>query len=191
MSNVSRSHKVSFHARRTHSRPLIMSPSQTTSLLPPIENETDQGDPSWFESYKWFLFSSYFNILLLFVPLSALAHHLDWDVSLRFSFSILAIVPLAKVFSSANDGTALTIFVSLSLASGRFYWAIVSKPWRFTCWFTQCIFWKRGWNHCWHCGLVPRLESRRVIHGKLYSLLISDELRIVQTFVSTARLITL
>ena len=98
MSNISRSHKVSYHARRTHSRPLFMSPSQAISSLPPIENGIDHVEPSWFESYKWFFFSSYFNALLVFVPLSALAHHLNWDVSLRFGFSFLAIVPLAKVF---------------------------------------------------------------------------------------------
>lgn len=99
MSGMSRSHKVSFHARRTLSRPLLMSPSQSTSLLPPMENGIDQGEPSWVESYKWFFFSSYFNVLLVFVPLSVLAHQLSWDVSLRFSFSFLAIVPLAKVLS--------------------------------------------------------------------------------------------
>ena len=100
MSNtIFRSHKVLFHARRSFSRPLVMSPSQTTSLLPPIEGGTDQSEPSLLESYKWFFFSSYFNVLLIFVPLSALAHYLHWDVSLRFGFSFLAIVPLAKVLS--------------------------------------------------------------------------------------------
>ena len=119
MSKIFRAHKVSFHSRRTLSRPLVMSPPETTALLPTIENETDRSEPSWFESYKWFLFSSYFNVLLIFVPLSALAHHLNWDVSLRFGFSFFAIVPLAKVptLLPANDGTALSIFVSLSLAS--------------------------------------------------------------------------
>ena len=89
-----------------------MSPTETTALLP-TQNNTNhvddhtpmtflsfikgEGEPSWFQSYKWFIFSSYFNVLLVFVPLSALAHHLDWDVSLRFSFGFLAIVPLAKV----------------------------------------------------------------------------------------------
>ena len=96
MSNIFRSHKVSFHSRRTLSRPLAMSPSNSESeasaLLP-----SDRSDPTWFESYKWFLFNSYFNVLLVFVPLSALAHHLNWVVSLRFGFSFLAIVPLAKV----------------------------------------------------------------------------------------------
>ena len=97
MSKIFRSHKVSFHSRRTLSRPLVMSPPESTALLPSIQNGTDRSDPTWFESYKWFLFSSYFNVLLVFVPLSALAHYLNWDVSLRFGFSFLAIVPLAKV----------------------------------------------------------------------------------------------
>lgn len=97
MSKIFRSHKVSFHSRRTLSRPLVMSPSEATALLPSIENGTEQSDPTWLESYKWFFFSSYFNVLLVFVPLSALAHYLNWDVSLRFGFSFLAIVPLAKV----------------------------------------------------------------------------------------------
>ena len=169
MSNIFRSHKVSFHSRRTLSRPLVMSPPGSTALLPSIgnvlpsiENGTDRSDPTWFESYKWFLFSSYFNVLLIFVPLSALAHHLNWDVSLRFGFSFFAIVPLAKVptLLPANDGTALSIFVSLSLASWWCYWANVYKTWRDTCWFTQCIFWKRGRNYCRHCSLAPRLELR-------------------------------
>jgi hypothetical protein len=111
MSNTFRSHKVSFHTGRTLSRPLVMSPSQT--LLPPIENGTDRGEPTWVESYKWFLFSSYFNVFLVLVPLSALAHYLHWDVSLRFGFSFMAIVPLAKVLLPANDGTVNDIYISV------------------------------------------------------------------------------
>jgi len=37
--------------------------------------------------------------MLVFVPLSFLSHHLDWDAALRFSFSFIAIMPLAKVTS--------------------------------------------------------------------------------------------
>jgi len=114
MSNV-RSHKVSLHSGRVLSRPLTMSPLHTTALLPSIENDTNhingraqhflafvkgEGEPSWSQSYKWFFFSSYINLLLVFVPLSALANYLHWDVSLRFSYSFLAIVPLAKVLLS-------------------------------------------------------------------------------------------
>lgn len=107
-----------------------MSPSQTTALLPLIDHNDrpdpsrtqnllalvkGEGEPSWFQSYKWFFFSSYFNVLLVFIPLSAFANYLDWDVSMRFSFSFLAIVPLAKVllFSPENGGTAL-ILLSVS-----------------------------------------------------------------------------
>jgi len=56
-----------------------------------------EGQPSFYQSYKWFFFSSWFNILLVFVPLSVIAHHLNLDVAMRFSFSFLAIMPLAKV----------------------------------------------------------------------------------------------
>src|SRR4051812_37827976 len=55
------------------------------------------GEPSWAASYKYFLFGSWLNILLVFVPLSFISHHLHWDAGLRFSFSFIAILPLAKV----------------------------------------------------------------------------------------------
>ena len=56
-----------------------------------------EGQPSWLHSYKFFFFGSYLNILLLFVPLSVIAHNLNWDAALRFSFSFIAIMPLAAV----------------------------------------------------------------------------------------------
>jgi hypothetical protein len=59
------------------------------------------GEPGWIASYRYFFFNSWFNVLLVFVPLSAIAHHLNWDVALRFSFSFFAIMPLAKVRASA------------------------------------------------------------------------------------------
>ncbi|KAF7311264.1 Vacuolar calcium ion transporter [Mycena kentingensis (nom. inval.)] len=62
-----------------------------------------EGEPSWAQSYKFFLFGSYLNILLVFVPLSALAHHLNWDAALRFSFSFIAIIPLAKLLGEATE----------------------------------------------------------------------------------------
>ncbi len=95
-----------------------MSSTETTSLLPqqnatrPSENNVGhhtgyasrftafikaEGQPSYAKSFKWYFFGSFFNILLVFVPLSAMAHYLKWDVALRFSFSFLAIIPLAKV----------------------------------------------------------------------------------------------
>jgi len=56
-----------------------------------------EGEPSWLESYKFFLFGSWLNVLLIFVPLSIIAHTLNLDAALRFSFSFIAIMPLAKV----------------------------------------------------------------------------------------------
>jgi Ca2+:H+ antiporter len=56
-----------------------------------------EGEPSWTASYNHFLFGAWLNVLLLFVPLSIISHHLNWDAALRFSFSFIAIFPLAKV----------------------------------------------------------------------------------------------
>lgn len=56
-----------------------------------------EGEPSYYDSFRHFIFGSWINILLVFVPLSAISHNLDWDAALRFSFSFFAIVPLAAV----------------------------------------------------------------------------------------------
>ena len=56
-----------------------------------------EGEPSWAASYRFFFFGSWLNVLLVFVPLSFLSHHLNWDAALRFVFSFIAIMPLAKV----------------------------------------------------------------------------------------------
>jgi len=92
-----------------------MSPTETTALLPNHQQVNGdgvshtsfaqkvsaflkgEGEPGWLKSYKWFFLNSYFNILLVFVPLSVISHHLHWDAALRFTFSFLAIMPLAKV----------------------------------------------------------------------------------------------
>ena len=62
-----------------------------------IDSLSAEGEPSWLHSYKFFLFGSYLNILLVFVPLSFVSHFLDWVAALRFSFSFIAIMPLAAV----------------------------------------------------------------------------------------------
>ena len=89
-------------------------PSERTRLLEnggqigvPVQSRTQravalfkaEGEPSWVASYKYFWFGAWSNILLIFVPLSFIAHHLNWDAPLRFSFSFVAIMPLAKVGS--------------------------------------------------------------------------------------------
>lgn len=55
------------------------------------------GEPSWATSLRFLFLGSWFNILLVFVPLSVASHHLNWDAGLRFAFSFFAIIPLAKV----------------------------------------------------------------------------------------------
>ena len=92
-----------------------MVPSESTPLLPAHNNGSPvapdirpfrqrlvsilkgEDEPTWLESYKWFFFGSWFNVLLVFVPLCIIAHHMHWDVALRFGFSFMAIMPLAKV----------------------------------------------------------------------------------------------
>lgn len=56
-----------------------------------------EGEPGWLHSFRFFLLGSWFNVLLVFVPLSFISHFLNWDAALRFSFSFIAIMPLAKV----------------------------------------------------------------------------------------------
>lgn len=56
-----------------------------------------EGQPGWIKSFRFFFFGSWLNIMLVFVPLSFISHHLNWDAALRFSFSFIAIMPLAKV----------------------------------------------------------------------------------------------
>ena len=56
-----------------------------------------EGEPSWLDSYRWFVFGSWLNLLLLLVPVATIAHYQHWDAPLRFGFSFIAIVPLAKV----------------------------------------------------------------------------------------------
>ena len=56
-----------------------------------------EGQPGWFSSLRWFFLGSWLNIFLVFVPLCIVAEKAQWDVLYRFSFSFLAIVPLAKV----------------------------------------------------------------------------------------------
>ncbi|KAF8163521.1 Sodium/calcium exchanger protein-domain-containing protein [Crassisporium funariophilum] len=98
-----------------------MSPSETTTLLP-RQNGQDveglpprsrsqrfsafikaEGEPTWIQSYRWFFFGSWLNVLLVFVPLSSIAHHMQWDAALRFSFSFFAIIPLAKLLGDSTE----------------------------------------------------------------------------------------
>ncbi|KLO19217.1 calcium/proton exchanger [Schizopora paradoxa] len=71
-------------------------------------------DPTWLESYQFFVFGSWFNVLLFFIPLSFLSHFLEWDAALRFTFSFLAIIPLAKLLGDATDQLSVRLGQTLS-----------------------------------------------------------------------------
>ncbi|KAI8989770.1 calcium/proton exchanger [Trametes punicea] len=79
-----------------------------------VDTLTAQGEPSWLQSYTFFFFGSYLNIFLVFVPLSILSHLLNWDAALRFSFSFIAIMPLAAMLGTATDQLSLKLGQTLS-----------------------------------------------------------------------------
>ncbi|KAJ7119904.1 Sodium/calcium exchanger protein-domain-containing protein [Mycena crocata] len=62
-----------------------------------------EGEPFWGASFRFFLFGSYLNLFLIFVPLSVISHFLNLDAALRFSFSFVAIIPLAKLLGEATE----------------------------------------------------------------------------------------
>lgn len=62
-----------------------------------IELIEARDEPTYLSSFRFFLFGSWLNILLIFVPLSVCSHFLGWDAGLRFAFSFIAIMPLAAV----------------------------------------------------------------------------------------------
>ncbi|OAX39380.1 calcium/proton exchanger [Rhizopogon vinicolor AM-OR11-026] len=73
-----------------------------------------EGEPSWAESFKFFIFGTWFNVLLLFIPLSFVSHFLNWDAGLRFLFSFIAIVPLAKLLGEATEQMSVKLGDTMS-----------------------------------------------------------------------------
>ncbi|KAI0672865.1 calcium/proton exchanger [Trametes maxima] len=75
---------------------------------------SSEGEPGWLQSYKFFFFGSYLNVLLVFVPLSFFSHYLNWDAALRFVFSFVAIMPLAALLGTATEQLSLKLGQTLS-----------------------------------------------------------------------------
>ncbi|EPT04113.1 hypothetical protein FOMPIDRAFT_1022179 [Fomitopsis schrenkii] len=73
-----------------------------------------EGEPSWLASYRFFFFGSWLNVLLVFIPLSFVAEHLEWDAAYRFSFSFIAIMPLAALLGTATEQMSLKLGQTLS-----------------------------------------------------------------------------
>src|SRR5882724_7253402 len=70
-----------------------------------------EGQVGFLQSYRYILFGSWLNLLLLFIPLSGISHYLKFDAGLRFLFSFLAIIPLAKVCTLVSFQNFVTDFV--------------------------------------------------------------------------------
>jgi len=73
-----------------------------------------EGEPSWLESYRYFILGSWFNVFLIFVPLSFLSHFLKWDAAVTFSLSFFAIMPLAALLGSATDQMSMKLGQTLA-----------------------------------------------------------------------------
>ncbi|KAH7343682.1 Sodium/calcium exchanger protein-domain-containing protein [Rhizoctonia solani] len=68
-----------------------------------------EGEPGWIESSRFIMLGSWFNILLVFVPLSLVADKLEWDAGLRFAFSFIGIIPLARLLGEATEQLSMRL----------------------------------------------------------------------------------
>ncbi|KAI0256858.1 Sodium/calcium exchanger protein-domain-containing protein [Lactifluus subvellereus] len=75
-----------------------------------------EGEPSLPDSYRWFLLGpcSWLNSLLLLAPVATAAHYLHWDAPLRFAFSFIAIIPLAKLLGDATEQISFSLGPTLA-----------------------------------------------------------------------------
>ncbi|KII89089.1 hypothetical protein PLICRDRAFT_175323 [Plicaturopsis crispa FD-325 SS-3] len=99
--------------------PLLENGNGSVPTKPPFAKRAikllkGEGEPSFLASWKYFWFTGWINILLVFVPLSIISHHLNWDAALRFSFSFIAIMPLAKLLGEATEQMSLKLGQTLS-----------------------------------------------------------------------------
>ncbi|KAI8097583.1 calcium/proton exchanger [Halteromyces radiatus] len=66
-----------------------------------------QQDLTFMSSLKTTMASSYFNILLIFVPMALIASYSDASAPIVFSLNFMAIIPLAKLLGFATEEIAL------------------------------------------------------------------------------------
>lgn len=103
----------------TSERTPLLNGTASESPTPPINERlvsffTAEGGPSWSDSFRSFFFGSYLNTLLVFVPLSYVSHILNWDAALRFSFSFLAIIPLAQLLGECTEQMSIPLGQTLA-----------------------------------------------------------------------------
>ncbi|ORZ21486.1 Sodium/calcium exchanger protein-domain-containing protein [Absidia repens] len=76
----------------------------------PLLNSPSHGaqhDVTFFSSFKTTMTSSYFNILLVFVPIALIASFMKASDPVVFSLNFVAIIPLAKLLGFATEEIAL------------------------------------------------------------------------------------
>ncbi|KAJ8583987.1 calcium/proton exchanger [Rhizopogon salebrosus TDB-379] len=103
----------------SESSPLLENGHHSDTAKPPFTSRAvsflkGEGEPSWPQSLKFFIFGTWFNILLVFIPLSFISHYLNWDAGLRFICSFIAILPLAKLLGEATDQMSVKLGDTMS-----------------------------------------------------------------------------
>ncbi|CAO3630327.1 unnamed protein product [Cunninghamella blakesleeana] len=73
----------------------------------PLLGNTSHEAPTFVSSLKTTITSSYFNILLVFVPIALIASYTNASNPVVFSLNFLAIIPLAKLLGFATEEIAL------------------------------------------------------------------------------------
>ena len=125
-----------------------------------------EGEPSWLDSYRWFIFGHGLNLLLLLVPVAAAAHYLNWDAPLQFGFSFVAIVPLAKVRGQHRHPSYPAHLPGFSLVTWRCHRTDVSLPQPYPCVPVEFHLRKRSRNHRWYHSAPPgRSPNRADLRG--------------------------
>ncbi|CEH13548.1 calcium proton exchanger [Ceraceosorus bombacis] len=93
---------------RNSALPLHRPSSYPAATGGPSESHSTSS-PTLLSSFRWLIFSSWLNILLVFVPLGFLAEKLHWGAATIFTLNFLAIVPLAKLLGDATEQASLKL----------------------------------------------------------------------------------
>ncbi|KAJ2452003.1 hypothetical protein EV183_003244 [Coemansia sp. RSA 2336] len=83
--------------------------SQTTEGEPNASSEGVYEEPTILKSLQNAACVSWFNLLLVFVPLGYLAHYLNWPVLATFILNYLAIIPLSALMGFATEEVSLRL----------------------------------------------------------------------------------
>lgn len=81
-------------------------PNNTTNKVSP---DNPQKPPTFWNSFKVILFSSWINVLIIFIPLGYIANGLSWSDTAVFVLNFLAIIPLAKLLGFVTEDISLRV----------------------------------------------------------------------------------